>query len=748
MNEQAQKITLAGKKKYIFNIILFLIPFIFLFILEGSLRIFQYGFDLRLFNISTDFPAYYEVNPVVSKRFFTITTTGTKVSNDIFLINKPDTCYRIFVMGCSTTRGFPYDMGVTFTRILNYRLQDVFPHKRIEVVNMALAAVNSYTQADFIDEILEKKPDAILIYTGHNEYYGALGIGSIENGGNARWLKRTHLKLVRLRTYQLIRNSLLNITNLISTERNEPNGTLMQRIAKDKAIEYGSDSYLKGVEQFRINMSEVVKKATDAKVQVIFSDLVSNTKDLKPFNSIKSKTYPDAEQEYLKAQQFEKNGDYKNARKAYYSAKDLDGIRFRAPEDFNKVIYEIGVKYKISILKMQNIFESNSPNGLIGNNLILEHLHPNINGYFLMADAFFNQLHESKFISEKWDTSLIKPSSYYRSNWGFTPLDSLCATLGISSLKAGWPFQPETMENKFLSTYIPISYEDSLAFICTKFSNISLTNKHQEIAMHFANEGNNQKAFNEYFSLIKTNPYVADFYYEATKYLIKMENYNRALQLMFSMPDNNADFYACLQIGKIYQKQGDHKTAVSFFEKAKTVVKGNDDLEYLLTSFYTSYKESGDNVKLNNTLAELKKIDPGFDVETASKKEEVFIIVDKKVKEYIDQAILLEKAQKLDEALEMLFKSLRIKETPLANQIISDIYFKKKDLRAITYLEKVYKENPQDENILNNLFVLCLMTKDYKKASQYLNELKHISIDDAHIKKLTNLLKQKMSSSK
>jgi hypothetical protein len=125
-------------------------------------------------------------------------------------------------MGCSTTRGFPYEMGITFTRILNYRLQDVFPHKRIEVVNLAMAAVNSYTQADFIDEILEKKPDAILIYTGHNEYYGALGIGSIENGGNDRWLKRAHLKLVRLRTYQLIRNSLLVLPTSLVQKKMKP----------------------------------------------------------------------------------------------------------------------------------------------------------------------------------------------------------------------------------------------------------------------------------------------------------------------------------------------------------------------------------------------------------------------------------------------------------------------------------------------------------------------------------------------
>src|SRR3989304_8913669 len=156
--------TLSLKKKLLFNLIMFLIPLIVFLLLELSLRFFSYGYELSLFKKSNNYPGYYELNKDVSKRFFS-KSNGTVPTNDIFLIKKPDTCYRVFVMGCSTTAGFPYEMNIAFTRILYFRLQDAFPNRRIEVVNTAMSAINSYSQADFIDEILAMKPDAILIYT-------------------------------------------------------------------------------------------------------------------------------------------------------------------------------------------------------------------------------------------------------------------------------------------------------------------------------------------------------------------------------------------------------------------------------------------------------------------------------------------------------------------------------------------------------------------------------------------------------
>lgn len=53
-----------------------------------------------------------------------------------------------------------------------------FRQRRIEVVTTAVSAVTSYTLLDFVDEIIEQSPDAVVIYAGHNEYVGLLGVGS------------------------------------------------------------------------------------------------------------------------------------------------------------------------------------------------------------------------------------------------------------------------------------------------------------------------------------------------------------------------------------------------------------------------------------------------------------------------------------------------------------------------------------------------------------------------------------------
>mgnify|MGYP000915160728 CR=1 FL=1 len=56
--------------------------------------------------------------------------------------------------------------------------------------------------------IIEQNPDMILIYAGHNEYYGALGAGSLESLGNSRWLVNQMLAANKYKTVQLLRNTI------------------------------------------------------------------------------------------------------------------------------------------------------------------------------------------------------------------------------------------------------------------------------------------------------------------------------------------------------------------------------------------------------------------------------------------------------------------------------------------------------------------------------------------------------------
>lgn len=211
-----------NRKKLLYTLVL-LFPVAFFGMLESGLRYFDYGSNLDLF---VPAPAgfadkdFLMTNPEIAERYFSSQAYRPRPPDEFFLKQKPKNGYRIFVLGESTTAGWPYPNNVMFSRMLNQRLAEAFPERDIEVVNTALAAVNSFTLNDFMDEILAQQPDAILIYAGHNEFYGALGAGSTESLGRVRWVVKAYLALLRFKTVQLLRDVVNNsgrwITGLMS----------------------------------------------------------------------------------------------------------------------------------------------------------------------------------------------------------------------------------------------------------------------------------------------------------------------------------------------------------------------------------------------------------------------------------------------------------------------------------------------------------------------------------------------------
>ena len=82
-----------------------------------------------------------------------------------------------------------------------------FPDRQFEIINLSLTAVNSYTVLGFARELVRYKPDAVLIYTGHNEFYGTLGVGSSSRIGNSTYVNRLMLQLRQLRLVQWLTNT-------------------------------------------------------------------------------------------------------------------------------------------------------------------------------------------------------------------------------------------------------------------------------------------------------------------------------------------------------------------------------------------------------------------------------------------------------------------------------------------------------------------------------------------------------------
>ncbi len=94
---------------------------------------------------------FLQPNPEVINRYFANESLAPNVSPDTvyFTKEKSQDTFRIFVQGGSTAAGFPYGRWGSLQGMLEQRFKRLYPNKKIEIINTAMAAVNSYTLTRF-----------------------------------------------------------------------------------------------------------------------------------------------------------------------------------------------------------------------------------------------------------------------------------------------------------------------------------------------------------------------------------------------------------------------------------------------------------------------------------------------------------------------------------------------------------------------------------------------------------------------
>ena len=713
-------------KRIVFSLFLFLIAAGILILTEGILRLFNYEGNLHLFvSGSKEYSDYYRCNPGIGKRYFYRQAVVPGPQKDFFLKEKPENGYRIFVLGGSTAAGFPYGNNLMFSRILMYRLQDTFPEKRIEVENIAMSAINSYTLLDFTDEILEYKPDLIIIYAGHNEYYGALGVGSLESIGHNRFLIKIYMKTQHLRLFRLLRKLINRVMSAFgkndASNPEDLTATLMERTASEQVIPLESELYELGKEQFRSNLDEILRKAGQANVPVVLSELVSNVGDQPPFRSVQKDSFPPAEQVYQEAQQLEARGDYKKAKQLYLRAKDLDALRFRATEELNAIIHELSLKYNVPVVPMRQIFEKHSPHGIVGNELIIDHLHPNMDGYFLIADGFFQTLREGEYISTKWDSNRIESSNAYKKNWGMTALDTIYGTLRTRWLKSGWPFQPKELPNKGLENYTPKSKVDSVVLQVLMIRKTSTVAGHMYLANYYRNQKEYQKAYNECRALIYTIPQEGTFYEGAAEMLFKLNKEQEALIILEELLRFRKNDFAIKHLARLHLQQGNVNKALYYLSEADSTL--TKDKEFLNTLAH-AYIASGQFDQFRKALEHIYSMNAGslqpFPYHLPAETHDL-------AQQYNSASTEFLKEKNLSVAFLLLNQSLGIEETAFASKWIGQILVHQREFdKSLPYLQKAEAMGLKDPDLYYNLAVANYYTDKKNTAVRYLNTLKQI----------------------
>ena len=265
-----------------------LLPFVLLLAAEAVLRVAGVGRLEPLFVPVAGTPGYLQPNPEAIRRFFPDPATAPDVSIDTtwFPARKSAGTLRIFVQGESSAAGFPYGRWASPAALLQQRLQRAYPDRNVEVINTAMAAVTSYVLLDLADEIIAQRPDAVVIYAGHNEYLGIGGVGSSLASAKSPALARAVAALRRVHLYRGFERLVAPLVGSKHDPLVERGSTLMARVARERSIALGSDLFARGEEQFSGNLSRLLGKYREAGVQVFIGTLASNLRDQPPFVSV------------------------------------------------------------------------------------------------------------------------------------------------------------------------------------------------------------------------------------------------------------------------------------------------------------------------------------------------------------------------------------------------------------------------------------------------------------------------------
>jgi tetratricopeptide (TPR) repeat protein len=650
MVEKARGSSATGTKRILFSVVTLSVPVVVLVLLELVLRVANYGPNLDLFvQEDSEGEASLVMNPDLKARYFSRTQFTPSTSLDFFLPQKPAGAYRIFCLGGSTTIGFPFGQVGSFSSFLRERLKATFPDRSIEVINLAMTATNSYTVNDIARELGSYSPDLLIVYDGHNEFYGALGSASLESVSGARWVTKLYLKLVHLKTFQLMRDAVAWAGGLFrSSEAQLPAGTtLMETLAREQTIPYGSDLYVQTLENYRRNLQELSEIGASLGAPIVVCTQVSNLRDLPPFvsESPRSPGIPQkpelvksalerwqardyaqalpmltaaleldtlrADLQFAVARCLDSLGRKHDALIHYTYARDFDALRFRMSSDFNDALRHEAASTGLILADVETAFKASSQDSLIGSDLILEHLHPTLKGYALIARLLKTTLALNGLLADGpvWKAApAVSEDSLFAAH-PITALDLRAAQKRMDKLVSAWPF------NGSVRPFIAPLPADGLAEIVDRYvaGEMSWEQAHVSAAEYFRRAGDLRAVQAEYRALaaqfpLKTSPLVrlAQVSIQMNQIAEARSTLNRALAIA---PTSTA--YLLYGMAELNSKRD--STAAPYFERALALAVDPEERRqagYLLA--FTWYR-LGELQRAEVHLKALVESDPGFE---------------------------------------------------------------------------------------------------------------------------------------
>jgi tetratricopeptide (TPR) repeat protein len=405
-----------------------LIPLLAMGALEIALRLAGYGYSTRLFKpLRIGNEQFLVENEKFSLRFFPpelMRTPGPIRMKP----TKPPGTYRIFVLGESAAMGDP-EPGFAASRYLEVLLRERFPEAKFEVINVAFTAINSHVILPIARECASREGDLWIIYMGNNEMVGPFGAATVF-GPKAPPLAlvRMSLAIQQSRLGQL----LSSLADRLKPKSAKPASWGGMQMFLGNQVPPNSPQRETVYRNFQKNLEDILSVGRKAGVRILLNTVAVNLKDCPPFSSNSATNLPPSdrtafEHDLRAGQTLEAQTNYaaaterfaraakshpqsaeaqfgwgqcllqlKNlaaAAEHFQAACDLDTLPFRTDSQINGSIRDAARKAANSCLLFDaaSWLATNSPHGIVGQEMLYEHVHLNFDGKYLLARGWAEQ---------------------------------------------------------------------------------------------------------------------------------------------------------------------------------------------------------------------------------------------------------------------------------------------------------------------------------------------------------------------
>ncbi len=522
-------VNLTTRKKFVFTGITIVMTFIALACAELLLRAaMPRPQEAFVTTVAYDGIQWHKLNRSYLKKYFSSSDVLIpELKEEQFRITRAKNSIRIFCLGESSMFGVPYQITATIPGMIRKQLRHLYPDREIEVINAGASAINSIVIEDLARNVSELEPDLVLVYLGHNEFYGPEGVG-------ASWLEK---KLPFITGIQRAANSLAivrTIDGLMTTRKNETvkELTLMQQVSQNTQVPLASADAERVFTQYDAHLRSMIALLQGKHIPVLFSSAASNL-SFPPFDY--AQLEPNVEDQVIalyhsgNAMELERRlelllgkdstnafvnywlgrtetmlGKFDDARRYLIRAKDDDLLKFRAPERTNVILRTVCAEYHVPFIDSDSLLRAMSPHGISDTTLFWEHVHPTAYGYYSIASHFIRAMREYNFLPAPPPSAARDLLPFNTDSLSICWLDLAYGDRSMKNLTSHWPFKNYSVPLAVLnsadnelrgiveSMYHSLYVEDEACY---------------RTAEHFARMGKMREAQTTYEAVLEEYPY-------------------------------------------------------------------------------------------------------------------------------------------------------------------------------------------------------------------------------------------------